>query len=609
MFINNTQVASESMFVASTLLGGTLLDGALSDAATTITVDSTADFASSGEIRINDEVISYTGKTATTFTGCTRGFDNTTAAAHSTTDEVNERYSSGILSMSDRSQVQTHILSSVDGFVTIHFFGDAGGTDYVRTLSIPYTAANGFQLFSAPAFTPYVEYHFAGSTGVTQTDFFYETKFLMTGLSPQVLGADAFISPTMVTQLNRSVIVGKTSGGTYNNVAIEPVSNALQIAIPRSAFGELETVSPTPVIQTDFIYNVNADMVDTTLVGSGTVTQADSMAVLQTAAFASSSAQVSTKRFVKYRPGQGVHIRGTALFTTGVANSQQLFGCGDSVDGFFFGFDGASYGILHRNVGVDTWIPQTSWNGDKMDGSGPSGQTIDPTKGNVYQVSFQWLGFGQVTFAIEDSVSGQFVTVHTLNYANTAIIPSLGNPSFPIIWEAENSTNTSNITVKGASCCAEVEGKIEYLGPTNAVGNTKTGVTTALTNVLTLRNKTTYQAVTNRTPIKVLKYTVSVDGTKPAEFQMVKNTTLGGSPSYADVSTNTSVIEYDTAGTTLTGGTVIDFGSLAAAGSLSESGTSTTDIELLPGETLTLAVNATTGTTDATVTIRWVEDF
>ena len=90
---------------------------------------------------------------------------------------------------------------------------------------------------------------------------------------------------------------------------------------------------------------------------------------------------------------------------------------------------------------------------------------------------------------------------------------------------------------------------------------------------------------------------------------MIKDATLGGSPSYTDVSTNTSVIDYDTAGTTVTGGTVIDFGSLASAGSLSESGTTTTDVELLPGETLTLAVNATTSTTDATVTIRWVEDF
>ena len=80
-------------------------------------------------------------------------------------------------------------------------------------------------------------------------------------------------------------------------------------------------------------------------------------------------------------------------------------------------------------------------------------------------------------------------------------------------------------------------------------------------------------------------------------------------PSYTDISTNTSVVDYDTAGTTLTGGQVIDFGVLGSTGSASESGSSVTDIILLPGETLTLAVEATQGTTDATVGIRWVEDF
>ncbi len=55
--------------------------------ATTITVDSTADFEDSGFIRIGNEVISYTGKTATSFTGLTRGVAGTTAASH-TNDAV-----------------------------------------------------------------------------------------------------------------------------------------------------------------------------------------------------------------------------------------------------------------------------------------------------------------------------------------------------------------------------------------------------------------------------------------------------------------------------------------------------------------------------------------
>ena len=56
--------------------------GGLSNSATTITVVSTAAFPSTGIVRIDDEVISYSAKTSTTFTVQTRGFESTTAASH-----------------------------------------------------------------------------------------------------------------------------------------------------------------------------------------------------------------------------------------------------------------------------------------------------------------------------------------------------------------------------------------------------------------------------------------------------------------------------------------------------------------------------------------------
>lgn len=68
----------------------TQLNGSLTSNATTVTVDATADlgsadvaFSSSGRIVIDSELIDYTGTTATTFTGCTRGAGGSTAAAHS----------------------------------------------------------------------------------------------------------------------------------------------------------------------------------------------------------------------------------------------------------------------------------------------------------------------------------------------------------------------------------------------------------------------------------------------------------------------------------------------------------------------------------------------
>ncbi|HAO92809.1 MAG TPA: hypothetical protein DCR11_02765, partial [Deltaproteobacteria bacterium] len=64
--------------------GSTALDGNHSASATVITVASTTGFTSPGAIRIDSEDICYTGMTATTFTGVTRGCNLTTAAAHTT---------------------------------------------------------------------------------------------------------------------------------------------------------------------------------------------------------------------------------------------------------------------------------------------------------------------------------------------------------------------------------------------------------------------------------------------------------------------------------------------------------------------------------------------
>ena len=52
------------------------------DAITTLTVNNTAGFASSGTLYAGSEIITYTGKTATTFTGATRGASSSTAAIH-----------------------------------------------------------------------------------------------------------------------------------------------------------------------------------------------------------------------------------------------------------------------------------------------------------------------------------------------------------------------------------------------------------------------------------------------------------------------------------------------------------------------------------------------
>ena len=58
----------------------TLFTNDHTDAVTTLTVNNTGGFASSGTLYAGSEIITYTGKTATTFTGATRGASSSTAA-------------------------------------------------------------------------------------------------------------------------------------------------------------------------------------------------------------------------------------------------------------------------------------------------------------------------------------------------------------------------------------------------------------------------------------------------------------------------------------------------------------------------------------------------
>ncbi len=66
------------------------LDGAITAVATTITLADATSFSTSGSVRINDEIITYSGKSSNDLTGCTRGTGGTTAIAHDTATAVRE---------------------------------------------------------------------------------------------------------------------------------------------------------------------------------------------------------------------------------------------------------------------------------------------------------------------------------------------------------------------------------------------------------------------------------------------------------------------------------------------------------------------------------------
>jgi hypothetical protein len=322
------------------------------------------------------------------------------------------------------------------------------------------------------------------------------------------------------------------------------------------AFGNLSTSALSPRIQLQFPYTINTDQITTAVTGSGTATHSSPFAVCSTTAAINSSARIQSRDNLHYRTGEGGLCLFTAIFTTGAANSIQEVGLGDAVNGFFLGYNGASLGINRRSNSGDNYIPQTDWNKDKMNGTGLSGCLLDPTKGNVYKIQYQWLGFGAINFYIESQFTGKFVFVHQIQYTNQNTTTSVLNPSLPLSLSASNTTNNTNIVVKVPSIAAFVEGAIDETGLINSINNQKSGVTTR-TNILTIRNNATFGGISNKKFVELELLSIANTSSADALFQLVINTALGGSPSYNDISTNTSVVSFDVAGTTVTGGRVV----------------------------------------------------
>jgi len=105
----------------------TTLNGDINDSVTTITLTSSTGFSAAGTVRIGDELITYTGKSSNDLTGCTRGTNSTTAAAHSSGTAVREatvtRYNT-----TDFTSLTFEVLSTATNSFTIKMATTETGT-------------------------------------------------------------------------------------------------------------------------------------------------------------------------------------------------------------------------------------------------------------------------------------------------------------------------------------------------------------------------------------------------------------------------------------------------------------------------------------------------
>ncbi len=396
---------------------------------------------------------------------------------------------------------------------------------------------------------------------------------------------------------------------------------SIKISDPLTAFGDLRTAELSPVFQGSFEYTVDNTELNKNLVANGgTVTQANAMAVVGTSTTTASTARFHSKKRAKYRAGLGGLFRFTAKFTTPVAATIQYIGMADGhgsgaefINGLTVGYNGTTFGFQRWQNDVLFEVAQSAWD-DPLDGTGASGMTLDQTKINIFQIRFQYLGAGAMELSIEDDTTGRFVVVHTILYANLNTTPSMYSPNYLLMIHVDNKGTVSDIIVSCSSYAYFIEGKTTYTEvhqPLFSSGKQSTGSITTELAIFTIRNKSSYVSKTNYIDLILEAISVSIEASGAnnlATIRVVKDATLGGTPSYSDISATDSIVDIDVDGTTVTGGKeLFDFG-LAGKNDEIFHGLGEHKIYLAPGETITIsAISAGTATVNAS--LLWKELF
>lgn len=262
----------------------------------------------------------------------------------------------------------------------------------------------------------------------------------------------------------------------------------------------------------------------------------------------------------------------------------------------------------HRN---DHFTPQSEWNIDIMDGTGPSGMKLNHQFGNVYQVAFQYLGYGNSVFSIENENSGKMTPVHQLKYVNKNTDLVLVTPNIPVQWLIEHtgSTDTTSKFIKGGSGAVFNQGYMNGAASRRfSTRVTYDSLTTTKTHVLSLKSLLVFNEIPNLGTIRPVTLNITSDGARGFICDVYRDSTIANPDWYEICSGESAVLATQV-------GSLTDLTDLIFSTSVSANSTQTIDLRehditmhgIPDQDTINIVLHTFKTTTDAIVSITWEE--
>ena len=392
------------------------------------------------------------------------------------------------------------------------------------------------------------------------------------------LNAVSALSTTVVNPItignkgnsNTATVFGPTSS---LNVNVTNTVNSITTPDPvqLDAFGRLRVSTPLTLFDSSHRYRDNNLWSSLTAVG-GTYAfnQNQGLMDLTVSALSGSSVIRETTKVFAYQPGKSLLILNTFVFAPSATNLRQRTGYFGADNGIYVQLDGEVVSFVERSLingspSTETIIPKSDWNIDKLNGTGPSGFTLDITKAQILWMDVEWLGVGTVRCGFV--IDGKFVHCHSFHHANRIDSTYITTASLPLRYEITNKAATAGSATMKQICSSVVsEGGYELRGLQQAVG-------TAITAPKTLTSAGTYYPVVsirlkaspNRLDAIVILTALSMMPVSTGNFswRVIANGTTGGGGAWQDAGID-SAVEYKLDGTSITGGRILAEGYLTA---------------------------------------------
>ena len=411
--------------------------------------------------------------------------------------------------------------------------------------------------------------------------------------------------------------------GTVASANNTPTEITFAPSTSQDSFGRLRVSEPFTLFDSSHRYADNNLWSTATATGGAAVFNANQGLVdLNVTAASGSSVVRETIKVFSYQPGKSLLVLNTFVMSAAKAGLTQRIGYYGSSNGFYLEQAGTAIAFVKRSIVtgsiINTSVLQADWNGDKLNGTGPSGLTLDLTKAQILWMDLEWLGVGSVRMGFV--INGQFIVCHTFNHANIIASTYITTASLPLRYEIFNTAGTSGASTLKQVCSTVIsEGGYELSGLQQSAGTSITvprtfAVAGTYYPIVSIRLKSTrIDAIVIVTAISIL----GLGNGKNYQWRVVASaTTTGGL--WVDAGAN-SAVQYNLTGTSASGGRILASGFVNSsnqgspsinilkealfANQLERDGLTGTPYEVV----IEMAVQTTSGSEGAYASIDWEE--